>query len=175
MVMMPYMAVQVLNVSSSGTGILLTAAGCGAVIPTVMFARAGIKNRRMGICIGSFMAGFAIIGFAFTSYQFQSFSLALVFVFIIGLSSSIYMLSAISSIQLNVPHEFRGRIMGIYTITYSIVSLGGLYSGLVGGYVDRLLDIEHIGVPLSIGLGGVIVIIGSVFLYLYNKSLKTEA
>ena len=143
MVMMPYMAVQVLNVSSSGTGILLTAAGCGAVIPTVMFARAGIKNRRMGICIGSFMAGFAIIGFAFTSYQFQSFSLALVFVFIIVLSSSIYMLSAISSIQLNVPHEFRGRIMGIYTITYSIVSLGGLYSGLVGGYVDRLLDIEH--------------------------------
>jgi len=175
MVMMPYMAVQVLNVSSSGTGILLTAAGCGAVIPTVMFARAGIKNRRMGICIGSFMAGFAIIGFAFTSYQFQSFSLALVFVFIIGLSSSIYMLSAISSIQLNVPHEFRGRIMGIYTITYSIVSLGGLYSGLVGGYVDRLLDIEHIGVPISIGLGGVIVVIGSVFLYLYNKSLKTEA
>ncbi|GIT12560.1 MAG: hypothetical protein CM1200mP33_7460 [Chloroflexota bacterium] len=124
MVMMPYMAVQVLNVSSSGTGILLTAAGCGAVIPTVMFARAGIKNRRMGICIGSFMAGFAIIGFAFTLINSQNFSLALVFVFIIGLSSSIYMLSAISSIQLNVPHEFRGRIMGIYTITYSIVSLG---------------------------------------------------
>ena len=31
-------------------------------------------------------SGFAIIGFAFTSYQFQSFSLAMFFVFIIGLS-----------------------------------------------------------------------------------------
>ena len=175
MFMMPYMAVQVLNVSSSGTGVLLTAAGCGAVIPTVVFAKSGIKNRRMGITVGSFFAGLAIIGFAFVSYQFQSFFLALVFVFIIGLSSSVYMLSAISSIQLNVPNEFRGRIMGIYTLTYSIVSLGGLYSGLMGGFIDRLLGIEHIGVPISIGLGGFVVVLGSIFLYLYNKSLKVEA
>lgn len=174
MIMMPYMAVQVLEVSSSGTGVLLTAAGCGAVIPTIIFAKNGINNRRLGISAGSFFSGIAIILFAFTSYQFQNFYLALVCVFVIGLSSSIYMLSAISAIQLNVPDRLRGRIMGIYTITYSIVSLGGLYSGFVGGFLDRQLGIEHIGVPISIGVGGSIVVIGAVCLFLFNKSLKEQ-
>ena len=96
------------------------------------------------------------------------------FVFMIGLFSSVYMLSAISTIQLNVPGELRGRIMGIYTITYSIISLGGLYSGLTGGFLDRLLSTEHIGVPISIGVGGIIVIIGSIALYLFNQSLKKD-
>ncbi len=174
MIMMPYMAVQVLEVSSTGTGVLLTAAGCGAVIPTIIFAKAGINNRRLGISAGSFFSGVAIILFAFTSYQFQNFYLAMVCVFVIGLSSSIYMLSAISAIQLNVPDRLRGRIMGIYTITYSIVSLGGLYSGLVGGFLDRQLGIEHIGVPISIGVGGSIVVIGAVCIFLFNKSLKEQ-
>ena len=84
------------------------------------------------------------------------------------------MLSAISTIQLNVPNQLRGRIMGIYTITYSIISLGGLYSGLVGGFLDRLLATDHIGVPISIGLGGIIVVIGSICIYLFNESLKKE-
>ena len=84
------------------------------------------------------------------------------------------MLSAISTIQLNVPGNLRGRIMGIYTITYSIVSLGGLYSGLIGGFLDRQLGIEHIGVPISIGVGGCIVVIGSVCIFLFNKSLKEQ-
>ena len=92
----------------------------------------------------------------------------------VGLFSSVYMLSAISTIQLNVPDELRGRIMGIYTITYSIISLGGLYSGLLGGFLDRLINIEHIGVPISIGFGGIVVIIGSVALYLFNQSLKKD-
>ena len=174
MIMMPYMAVQVLEVSSTGTGILLTFAGCGAVIPTLIYAKAGINNRRLGISAGSFFSGIAIILFAFTSFQFQNFTLALICVFFIGLFSSIYMLSAISTIQLNVPGNLRGRIMGIYTITYSIVSLGGLYSGLIGGFLDRQLGIEHIGVPISIGVGGCIVVIGSVCIFLFNKSLKEQ-
>ena len=172
--MMPYMAVQVLKVDSSGTGILMTSAGMGAVIPTVIFARAGINDRRMGISAGSFFSGISILLFAFTAYQFQSFYITMFFVFLIGLFSSVYMLSAISTIQLNVPNQLRGRIMGIYTITYSIISLGGLYSGLVGGFLDRLLATDHIGVPISIGLGGIIVVIGSICIYLFNESLKKE-
>ena len=172
--MMPYMAVQVLQVDSSGTGILLTAAGLGAVIPTIIYARAGIQNGRMGLSAGSLFSGISIVLFAFTAYQFQSFYLSMFFVFMIGLFSSVYMLSAISTIQLNVPSELRGRIMGIYTITYSIISLGGLYSGLTGGFLDRLLSTEHIGVPISIGVGGIIVIIGSIALYLFNQSLKKD-
>ena len=172
--MMPYMAVQVLKVDSSGTGILMTSAGMGAVIPTVIFARAGINDRRMGISAGSFFSGISILLFAFTAYQFQSFYITMFFVFLIGLFSSVYMLSAISTIQLNVPNQLRGRIMGIYTITYSIISLGGLYSGLVGGFLDRLLATDHIGVPISIGLGGIIVVIGSICIYLFNESFKKE-
>ena len=172
--MMPYIAVQVLEVDSSGTGILLTAAGLGAVIPTIIYARAGIQNGRMGLSAGSLFSGIFIVLFAFTAYQFQNFYLSMFFVFMIGLFSSVYMLSAISTIQLNVPGELRGRIMGIYTITYSIISLGGLYSGLMGGFLDRLLSTEHIGVPISIGVGGIIVIIGSIALYLFNKSLKKD-
>ena len=144
------------------------------MIPTIIYARAGIQNGRMGLSAGSLFSGIFIVLFAFTAYQFQNFYLSMFFVFMIGLFSSVYMLSAISTIQLNVPGELRGRIMGIYTITYSIISLGGLYSGLMGGFLDRLLSTDHIGVPISIGVGGIIVIFGSIALYLFNKSLKKD-
>ena len=87
--MMPYMAVQVLEVDSSGTGILLTAAGLGAVIPTIIYARAGIQNGRMGLSAGSLFSGIFIVLFAFTAYQFQNFYLSMFFVFMIGLFSSV--------------------------------------------------------------------------------------
>ena len=42
-----------------------------------------------------------------------------------------YFVTSMTLIQLAVPDAFRGRVMGIYSICFSLVPLGGLLGGVV--------------------------------------------
>ena len=48
-----------------------------------------------------------------------------------SLFSSIFMISSMAVLQLRVPHELRGRVMGIHGITYSLMPLGALLAGAI--------------------------------------------
>jgi MFS family permease len=50
-------------------------------------------------------------------------------------------------LQTLVPDEFRGRVMSVYMLTWGLMPLGTLPSGLIA---------EHFGAPLAIGVGGAI-------------------
>ena len=39
-------------------------------------------------------------------------------------------------LQVRVPEHIRGRVMGIYTITFSLIPLGGLMSGIIANLFD---------------------------------------
>ena len=44
---------------------------------------------------------------------------------------SMYFVASMTQLQLAVPDALRGRVMGIYTICFSLVPLGGLLGGVV--------------------------------------------
>ena len=64
---------------------------------------------------------------------------------VMGISSSTYMISIMSSLQLLVPDNMRGRVMGFYGMTWSIMPLGGFQAGAIATFV---------GVPVAIAIGG---------------------
>ena len=65
-----------------------------------------------------------------------------------GMFGSTYMISIMSSLQLMVPDRMRGRVMGFYGMTWSIMPLGGMQAGALA---------TLIGAPFTVAIGGLIV------------------
>ncbi len=119
---------------ADGFGILLSALGLGALTGTLIVTR--IRNHpRVGYIMlgGSLTFTAAVIAFAFAS----SFYSALVFLYIGGLANTIFFVVAMTVLQLRVPERMRGRVMGVYTITFSLIPLGGLMAGTVATVYDE--------------------------------------
>ncbi len=170
--MLPYIGVQIFKVGSKGTGLLMTAAGIGSVLPTIIFAKSGIPNKRLGVCLSMLFSGFFLILFAGSSILYQYISLAAIIILIIGFANSLYATSVMSAIQIHVSDEFRGRVVGIFIMSFSFMSLGSLWVGTLGGFLDKVLLIEHFGVLISLMFGGVILLFAGIIMYLFNTSLK---
>ena len=147
--MMPAFAVDVLKVGADGQGLLMTIGGVGALAVTMLLSSAGDFHRKGLLIIGGGVAfGLAIVAFALTSQFVGSFPLALALMFVMGTSSSTYMISIMSSLQLLVPDRMRGRVMGFYGMTWSIMPLGGMQAGAIAAFV---------GVPVAVAIGGALV------------------
>ena len=91
---------------------------------------------------------------------------------IIGFANSLYATSVMSAIQIYVSEEFRGRVVGIFVMSFSFMSLGSLWVGTLGGFLDKILLTEHLGVLISLMLGGVILFFVGITMFLFNTSLK---
>ncbi len=144
--MMPAFAVDVLKVGADGQGLLMTVGGVGALGVTLLLSSSANFQRKGLLIIGGGLAfGISIIAFALTSRFVGSLPLAMVLMFIMGTSSSTYMISIMSSLQLLVPDRMRGRVMGFYGMTWSIMPLGGMQAGAIAAFV---------GVPVAIAIGG---------------------
>ena len=123
---------------ADGFGIMLSALGLGALAGTFI-----VGNVRANPRVGYFMLGgtltftAAVISFAFA----PSFYVALIFLFLGGLSNTIFFVVAMTTLQLRVPERMRGRVMGIYTITFSFIPLGGVMGGIIASVYDERIAV----------------------------------
>ncbi|MBT3995719.1 MAG: MFS transporter [Chloroflexi bacterium] len=138
---------------ADGFGIMLSALGLGALAGTFTVGKVRASPR-----VGYFMIGgtltftAAVVSFAFA----PSFYIALLFLFLGGLSNTIFFVVAMTTLQLRVPEQMRGRVMGIYTITFSFIPLGAV----MGGYVASIYD-ERIAVAIGAAiLATVFIVVG---------------
>ena len=162
--MMPAFAVDVLKVGADGQGLLMTVGGVGALGVTLLLSSSADFQRKGLLIIGGGLAfGLSIIAFALTSRFVGSLPLALVLMFIMGTASSTYMISIMSSLQLLVPDRMRGRVMGFYGMTWSIMPLGGMQAGAIATFV---------GVPVAIAIGGGLVAAFALGPALVNRQVR---
>jgi len=149
--LMPIFAVDVLEVGAKGQGLLLGMSGAGALVNTLyMGARGSVPNRGLAIIGGAVLFGLAVAAFALTAEYVGSLTLAMALMFFVGVFNSIYMISIQSSLQIMVPDRMRGRVMGFYGMTWSIMPLSGLQA-------NALSNIPHVGAPIAVAAGGLIV------------------
>jgi len=123
---------------ADGFGILLSSLGMGALTGTFVVSRVR-KHPRVGYIMlgGSLTFTAAVMAFAFA----PTFYIALVFLFIVGLANTIYFVVAMTVLQLRVPERMRGRVMGVYTITFSLIPLGGMMGGAIALVYDERVAI----------------------------------
>ena len=133
--LMPAFA-DILGVGERGFGFLVSASGVGSVTGTALVL--GFQHsRRLGWLIlgSSVCSALALLAFgAATGLAGEiahAYRYALSFVFLAALFNSIYLVSSMTVLQMRVPDELRGRVMGIHGITFSLIPLGALFGGAV--------------------------------------------
>ncbi|MBN2830777.1 MAG: MFS transporter [Candidatus Omnitrophica bacterium] len=144
-ILMPIFANDVLKVGIKGLGVLMSSAGCGALIGALILARLGDSNHKGSLLLFSamvFSVSLAIFSLSKT-YLLSIFALILV-----GLSSVIAVSLVNTLLQLNVEDRFRGRVMSAFMLTFAgMMPFGNLIAG----------SLAHIaGVSIAVLFGGVV-------------------
>ena len=148
----PAFALNHLDLGAGGYGTLLSASGVGSLIVTIWWgSRSNINTRGLFIIGGATLFGLSLIAFGITSKFIGNYYLALGILFFTGVFISSVNLSIQSSLQMLVPDAVRGRVMGFYGMTWSIMPLGGMLFG-------ALASIALLGAPLAVGIGGLAVV-----------------
>ena len=149
--LMPMFAQDSLGLGAGEYGTLLSAGGIGSLLVTLWLgSRRDTRYKGLLIIGGAVLFGISLIVFGVTSRYIGSFELALAILFLMGAVTSTYMISIQSSLQMMVPDRMRGRVMGFYGMTWSIMPLGGLQAG-------ALANIAFIGAPFAVVIGGLAV------------------
>lgn len=162
---MPVFARDILAIGAEGQGVLFSISGAGALIATIWLGT--VKDfRHKGLLLigGAILTGLSVAGFALQAQYLGSYPLACIFMFAVGIFTSVYMISIINSLQMMAPDHMRGRVMGFFGITWNIVPLGGMYAGALS---------ELIGMPFAIASGGILVMLFAVGPALINKELRS--
>lgn len=126
--LMPVYAADIFKVGPAGLGILLSARGVGSFLSTISLASFGNISRPgvIGFWILSTLS-VAMVTMALNN----TFLLGLVIIMIISGSSMGYLNISMATVQSLTPNALRGRVIGIFTMSFGMISVGGILSGVL--------------------------------------------
>jgi MFS family permease len=126
--LMPVIARDVLDLGSTGLGVLLASTGLGTVAGALAIAQ---SPRLRGMARAQVLTA---LGFAITVLIFaltSSVPLAVVLLFIGGWMSAAFLAINQTAMQLYVDDDVRGRVLSIYLLTWGMLPFGQLIMGLL--------------------------------------------
>ncbi len=145
MILLPNFARSVLGQGSGMLGMMGAAIGLGALAGTIAIVRlARSKSLGLIMLLAAAAFGVCVAGFAAS----RALPMVLVFLFATGLTSSIYLNIGMTALQMLVPDELRGRVMGVWGMTWFLQAAGGLPVGILASWV---------GTPYAIAIGALMV------------------
>lgn len=145
--LLPVWAREALNVNSSDLGILMTMMGVGALIGTLGLAAIRRFSRRGLLLLGcGIVWGVMLVGLA----NSQIYPVAMPFLLIIGLISSVYMSLNMTLTQLSAAPEMRGRVMSIMMMTFGLMPIGALPFGTIAEYIGTANSLTISGALLAL-------------------------
>ena len=157
--LLPVFADVVFRGDGSTLGSLYMVSGIGSLLGAVVAANLGyFPKRGWLILLGAGIQAFFLTLFGFSS----TYVVALCLLLMAGIGLSIFMVSTQTSVQTRLPAEYRGRVMAIWGMNYSVVlPLGQQQMGAVAG-----LSRDHLspflgglaGAPSAVILGGLVML-----------------
>ena len=144
-ILMPVFARNVLEVGSQGFGFLQSAGGAGALSGVILVAYcAHIKAKGRQAIGGATAFGVMLVVFALS----RSYSLSLLLAYALGLTMQFYMTTISAILQVSLPDQLRGRVMGIHGLAWELMPVGGMIAGTIA---------EFSSAPVAVGFGGIMV------------------
>lgn len=145
LILMPVFARNVLDVGAQGFGFLQSAGGAGALAGVLAVAWVSHSRGQSRLALfGATAFGVLLISFALS----KSYILSLLLAVALGIASQFYMTIINALLQVNLPDGLRGRVMGIFGLTWELMPVGGMIAGAIA---------EFAGAPLAVGFGGFMV------------------
>ena len=145
LVMLPVMARDVLGVGATGLGYLSAVNAVGATVSTVIVAGLGdFKNKQVLLLLTAMGAGVSILLFALSPWFVVSLALSA----LVGAALMSYDATMGTMLQLLTTDAVRGRVLGLYGLTFGFTPLGGFIEGVIASVYSA---------PLAVGLGGAVI------------------
>lgn len=142
-VVVPLIARNVLNQGAHGFGLLMASLGMGAVMGALTVAALARGRPPLGFVVGpAIAAALLLVGLSFVHH----FGLAASVLMALGFAQIVFMTSCNTTVQITVPDELRGRIMGLYALVFAgMTPIGSLLMGTIA---------ERWGVARACAVGG---------------------
>jgi hypothetical protein len=147
--LMPIYARDILNVGPTGLGLLRSAPAAGALITSIVLARKPVERhigRKMFAVVAIY--GVTTIVFALSTW----FPLTLLALAMLGASDAVSVVIRFSLVQIETPHDKRGRVsainylfvgssntLGEFRAGVNAASFGAVASALIGGFGSLLI------------------------------------
>jgi MFS family permease len=149
-VLMPIFAAEVLRGGAHTLGLLMTAPGIGALIGTLYLAsRKTILGAGVRVATGATIFSVGLIAAGI----FRNQTLALLAFSLVGLGMIVQLATSNTVLQTIVDDDKRGRVMSLYTMAFvGMAPFGSICCGWTA---------QHIGVPMTFLLAGVICLGGA--------------
>jgi len=153
-VFLPIYASDILHGGARTLGLLMSAAGVGAVLGALQFAaRTEYKGLARWIGSTSSICALGLLALAFA----KSFWLCAVVMFVVGFAATSQMAATNTIIQQRVPDEMRSRLMAVYaTMFMGVMPIGALIAGVIA---------KHIGAPYTLFIFGICVLLACVVFF----------
>ncbi len=170
--MVPAYATRIVRTNVGGYSLLMACSGIGATVGALVVASLGGMRRKERLSLlGMVIFGIALASAAFVPTWFLTHASEWIRVaagaaclLAAGFGAVLFYSSSMTLIQLEVPDQLRGRIMGIWMIVFSgSVPLGALWTGIVA---------EKQGVGFVMGLSASICVV-TAFLIMISGVLST--
>ncbi len=140
--LLPVFARDVYDVGAGGLGVLLTANSVGAFLGALAASwLLSLPQRGLVLLVGGIAVGLGLVLLAVV----PSMALAMVVLFLVGAAFSVYNSTNNTLIHEATTDAFRGRVMSVYLMTWSLMPMGTLPAGALA---------DHVGAPLTVALGG---------------------
>ncbi len=143
--LMPIFAGDVLKSGATGLGGLMSAVGVGALLGALNVASMRTRGRGAKVAFNANLAlSLSLLLFSFSRWYW----LSLIFLGGVGFSMITQNSTVNTLIQTNTPDHMRGRVMGLYNITFmGLAPIGNLLAGTVA---------QFLGAPIAVLIGALI-------------------
>jgi predicted MFS family arabinose efflux permease len=156
----PVFARDILHVGPAGLGFMLSMSGVGAILGLIALGMLGdVERKGLLITGGSTAFGVTLLFFAVS----ETYVLSLAAIFLMGAAGTLFMTTVQTTLQLRVPDELRGRVMGVYGMTHNIGPLGSLQAGIIA---------DSFGAPAAVAVGGIMIISFALGIALANGEVR---
>jgi len=159
--LLPAWAVSILGGDARTNGLLYSVRGTGAVLGALMIAALGRYGHKGKIwSIGSIVIPISLFTFALVHWL----PLSLLALFVLGWSFVLTMNMSNALVQSLVKDDLRGRVMGIYTLSFfGLAPIGSLLVGVIA---------ERFNEPVAVMLSACALMVLALFVWFFRPELR---
>ena len=152
--LLPVYADAYFRAGSTGFGLLNAAHGAGALVGTLTVATIAHRIARPGTTL---LVTALCLGVALTLFsQAPWLPLAFAALVLVGFCNTFYLTQVSTFLQTHVPDHLRGRVMGIYSLCWNLLPIGGMLAGVLAALVDARFAVLVGGALVAINAGALL-------------------
>lgn len=160
--LMPIFARDVLQSGATGLGGLMSAVGVGALLGALNVAALSTRGRGARVAfIANLALSISLMLFSFSRWYW----LSTIFLAGVGFSMITQNTTINNLIQTNTPDHMRGRVMGLYSVTFmGLAPIGSLLAGTIA---------QFIGAPIAVLIGALVNAAVVILLFRLRPEMKS--